>query len=55
MDLALKPESFDRFLKTGINGVMQLEVPRGTYRLRVVVQESFHGNLTAMTKTLQIR
>lgn len=54
MDLALKPESFDRFSKTGINGVMQLEAPRGSYRLRVVVQESFHGSLIATTRTLQI-
>jgi hypothetical protein len=54
MELALKPESFDRFSKIGINGVMQLEVPPGTYRLRVVVQESLHGTLSATTKNLQI-
>jgi VWFA-related protein len=54
MELALKPESFDHFSKTGINGAMQLEVPPGTYRLRVVVQESLHGALSATTKTLQI-
>jgi VWFA-related protein len=54
MELALKPESFDRFAKTGINGVMQLEVPPGTYRLRVVVQESLHGTFSAATKNLQI-
>src|SRR5208282_1324988 len=54
MELALKPESFDRFSKTVINGVMQLETPPGTYRLRVVVLEAFHGTLTAATKTLQI-
>jgi VWFA-related protein len=54
MELALKPEGFDRFAKTGINGVMQLEVPPGTYRLRVVVQESLHGTFSAATKNLQI-
>jgi VWFA-related protein len=54
MELALKPDNFDRFSKTGINGVMQLEVPPGTYRLRVVVQESFHGSFSATTKNLQI-
>jgi VWFA-related protein len=54
MELALKPESFDRFSKTGINGVMQLEAPSGSYRLRVIVQESLHGTLSATTKNLQI-
>ncbi|HEY6387904.1 MAG TPA: VWA domain-containing protein [Candidatus Acidoferrum sp.] len=54
MELALKPESFDRFSKTGINGVMQLEVPSGKYRLRIVVQEAVHGNISATSKELQI-
>jgi hypothetical protein len=53
MELALKPESFDRFSKTGINGVMQLEASSGTYRLRVAVQEA-HGAVSATTKNLQI-
>lgn len=55
MELALKPQSFDRFSKTGINGVMQLELPSGAYRLRTVVQESLHGALSATTKNLQIQ
>jgi VWFA-related protein len=55
MELALKPESFDRLSKTGINGVMQLEAPAGPYRLRVVVQEAFHGRMSATTKELEIR
>jgi VWFA-related protein len=55
MELALKPESFNRFSKTGINGTMQLEVPPGTYRLRMVVQEAVHGNLSATNQKLQIR
>jgi hypothetical protein len=54
MNLALKPESFDRFSKTGINGVMQLEAPPGTYRLRMVVQEAVHGNISATSKEVQI-
>jgi VWFA-related protein len=55
MELALKPESFNRFSKTGITGVMQLEVPPGTYRLRMVVQETVHGNLSSTTQNLQVR
>ncbi|MGB2642470.1 MAG: VWA domain-containing protein [Candidatus Acidiferrum sp.] len=54
MDLALKPESFERFSKSGISGVMQLEAPSGAYRLRVVVQEALHGNLFATSKMLQV-
>jgi len=54
MNLALKPESFERFSKTGISGVMQLEAPPGTYRLRMVVQEAVHGNMSATNKDVQI-
>ncbi len=35
MDLALKQENFDLFSTTGIYGVMALEAPPGTYRMRV--------------------
>jgi VWFA-related protein len=55
MELALKPESFSRLTKSGINGVMQLEIPPGTYRLRMVVQEALRGNLSATSQNLQIR
>jgi VWFA-related protein len=54
MNLALKPESFDRLSKSGINGVMQLEAPPGLYRLRIVVQEAVHGNFSATSKEIQI-
>jgi len=54
MTLALKAESFDRFSKTGINGVMQLEAPPGAYRLRVVVREAVHGAMSAINKDLTI-
>jgi VWFA-related protein len=55
MDLALKQESFDRFSKTGISGVMSLEVPPGLYRLRMVVQEAVHGAMNATSKDIQIQ
>jgi VWFA-related protein len=54
MELALKTESFDRYSKTGVNGVMQLEAPPGTYRLRIVVQEAMHGAITTTSKELRI-
>lgn len=55
MELALKPESFERFSKTGISGVMSLEAAPGTYRLRVVVQEAMRGTLNASDKKIQIQ
>ncbi|HKN75468.1 MAG TPA: VWA domain-containing protein [Candidatus Acidoferrum sp.] len=55
MELALKPDSFNRLSKTGINGMMQLEIPPGTYRLRMVVQEAVHGTLSATNQNLQVR
>jgi VWFA-related protein len=54
MELALKPESFDRFSKTGINGVMQLEAPSGSYRLRVVVQEAIQQTISATSKEVRM-
>jgi VWFA-related protein len=54
MDLALKADSFERYSRTGINGVMQLEGPTGTYRLRVVVQEALHGAISATSKELRM-
>jgi VWFA-related protein len=55
MQLALKPESFERFSKSGIGGGMSLEAPAGEYRLRVVVEEALHGEMSATTKDVQIQ
>lgn len=55
MDLALLPQSYERFAKTGISGSMLLEAPPGTYRLRVVVQEAVKGETAAITKNVQIQ
>lgn len=55
MDLALKQENFDRFSTTGISGVMSLEAPPGTYRMRVVVQEAVHGTVSAISRQVEIR
>jgi VWFA-related protein len=55
MELALKPESFERFSKTGISGAMSLEAPPGAYRLRVVAQEAIHGEMSATSQKVQIQ
>lgn len=54
MNLALKPETFARFSKSGINGRMALEAPAGSYRLRVVVQEAVRGQMSATTQDVQV-
>ncbi|HET6200303.1 MAG TPA: VWA domain-containing protein [Candidatus Acidoferrales bacterium] len=55
MQFALKPESFQRFSKSGINGAMSLEAPPGTYRLRVVVEEALHSEMSATSRQAQIQ
>lgn len=54
MQLALKPDTFARLSKEGIEGTMLLGAPPGNYRLRVVVQETGRGEISATTKTVQI-
>jgi VWFA-related protein len=54
MELSLKPESYERFLKTGITGSMSLEAPAGAYRLRIVVQEAVDGKISATSKDVRI-
>ena len=55
MELALKQESFERFSKSGINGVMSVEAPPGAYRLRVVAQEAIQGQMSAISQNVQIQ
>ncbi|MGH9732093.1 MAG: VWA domain-containing protein [Candidatus Acidiferrales bacterium] len=55
MELVLKRETFDRLSKSGINGALSLQAPSGSYRLRVVVQEAVHGEISATSQNVQIR
>src|SRR6185437_14295935 len=55
MQFALKPESFERFSKSGISGAMSLAAPPGAYRLRVVVEEAMHGEISATSQQAQIQ
>lgn len=55
MRFALKPETYERFSRSGINGGMSFAVPPGTYRLRVVVEEALHGEMSATSQNLQVR
>jgi VWFA-related protein len=55
MELALKPDTFERFSKSGIDGRLSLEAPAGEYRLRVVVEEAMHGEMSAISQNVQIQ
>lgn len=55
MQFALKSESFERFSKSGISGAMSLEAPPGSYRLRVVVEEALHNEMSATSQQVQIQ
>ena len=55
MQFALKPESFERFSKSGISGTMSLEAPPGSYHLRVVVEEALHSEMSATSQQAEIQ
>jgi len=54
MEMALKPESYERLTETGITGTLSLEAAPGFYTLRSVVQEGAQGKLTAETRKVHI-
>lgn len=55
MQFALKPDSFARFSKSGINADLTLAAHPGLYRLRVVVEEGFRGEISATTQNAQLQ
>ncbi len=55
IELALKPESFDAVAADGINVLLPLQAPPGTYTLRGVVQEGIEGKMTAVSLPVELR
>lgn len=55
MQFALKPDSFARFSKSGINADLTLAALPGVYRLRVVVEEGLRGEISTTTQDVQIQ
>ena len=53
--LALKPDTFEGFSKSGLSVVTSLKAPPGAYSLRVVVEEALQGKLSATSKNVQIQ
>ena len=55
MDLALKPETYDRLVKEGVNAELTLQMPPGVYKLRAVVGEAVKGDIAASTYPIDVR
>ncbi len=55
MDLTLKPETYDRLVKEGVNAELTLRMPPGVYKLRAVVGEAVKGGIAASTYPIDVR
>jgi VWFA-related protein len=55
MDLALKPDTYDRLVKTGLNATLTFQLDPGVYQLREVVEDAFDGHLSSSTNSIDIR
>jgi hypothetical protein len=55
MDLALKQETYNRLVKTGLNAELSFQMAPGVYGLREVVQESVNGNISSATHSVDLR
>jgi VWFA-related protein len=54
VDLALEKKSLENLIKRGINATIVLQVPEGTYRLRVVIEDLNSGKMFATTQSASI-
>jgi len=55
MDLALKSGTFVRLEATVVSGVLSLQAPPGSYRLRGVVQEAVSGKTAATSMAAEVQ
>jgi VWFA-related protein len=55
MDLALKPSTYERFSKEGIDATMVLPVQPGKYRLRTVVEEGLKGRIVSRSEQVEVK
>jgi VWFA-related protein len=55
MDLYLKPETYERYSKEGIEASITLPVEPGKYRLRTVVQEEEKGRIVARSEEVDVK
>lgn len=54
MEMALKKATYERLVGTRLDATLQLAVPAGDYRLRVVIEEQNGGGLTAATSEIRV-
>jgi hypothetical protein len=54
IDMELKQSTYARLLEQGVNAVVQIEAPPGTYRLRGVVVEAGEGRVSTFTQSIEI-
>jgi VWFA-related protein len=55
MDLALRPETYDRLAGTGVNAELTFQMPPGVYKLRAVVGEAVKGGMAASTYPIDVQ
>jgi hypothetical protein len=55
IELTLKPETYDALSPDGMNVMLPLQAPAGTYTLRGVVQEGIDGKISASSLPLELR
>jgi VWFA-related protein len=55
MDLALKPETYQRLSGSGVNADLSFPMPPGVYKLRVVVEEAVKGGIASSTYPIEVR
>lgn len=55
MDLALKPETYNRLVKEGLNAELSFQMPPGVYKLRAVLGEAVKGGIAASTYPIDLR
>jgi VWFA-related protein len=55
MDLALKPGTYDRLVKTGLNAKLTFQLDPGVYKLREVVEDAVDRHLSSSTNSIDVR
>ncbi|HUB81246.1 MAG TPA: VWA domain-containing protein [Bryobacteraceae bacterium] len=55
MDLDLKPDTYQRLVRTGVNAALTFPMAPGVYRLRAVVQEAVQGEMAASTYPVEVK
>jgi VWFA-related protein len=55
MDLALKPDTYEKMARTGVNAELTFQIVPGTYRMRAVVGEAAGAAVAASTYPIDVR